>query len=87
TGAGAQGFLEFNTDLFDDSTIDTMIARYIALLHRIVESPNETLSRLSIWIADEALPVVHSTDEAEVAAAPTEAIGARVAAHAARAPT
>ncbi|WP_457812474.1 amino acid adenylation domain-containing protein [Sinorhizobium meliloti] len=87
TGAGAQGFLEFNTDLFDDSTVDTMIARYIALLHRIVENPNETLSRLSIWIADEAVPAMGSPDDAEVAAVPAETMGARIAAHAARTPT
>lgn len=86
TGAGAQGFLEFNTDLFDDATIDTLIARYIALLHRIVENPSEALSRLSIWIADEAPPAVYVNDAVEIAPPPTEAVGARVAAHAARAP-
>jgi len=87
TGAGAQGALEFNTDLFDDSTAETMIARYIALLHRIVENPHETLSRLSIWIPDEVIRTADSADAPDTAAVPTEVLGARIAAHAARSPT
>lgn len=87
TGAGAQGSLEFNTDLFDASTAETMIARYIALLHRIVENPHEKLSRLSIWMPDEDINPADSADEPETSAVPTEVLGARVAAHAARSPT
>ncbi|WP_338426260.1 amino acid adenylation domain-containing protein [Sphingopyxis kveilinensis] len=87
TGAGAQGFLEYNTDLFDASTVETMIERYIALLHHIVANPDERLSRLSIWIADEAPPVADSIDDPQAAAVPEDALGALVAAHAARSPT
>jgi len=87
TGAGAQGALEFNTDLFDESTAETIIARYIALLHRIVENPRETLSRLSIWMPDEIISTADSADDPETAAVPTEVLGARIAAHAARSPT
>ncbi|MGY2990309.1 amino acid adenylation domain-containing protein [Bradyrhizobium sp. USDA 4508] len=87
TGAGAQGALEFNTDLFDDTTAETMIARYIALLHRIVENPHEKLSRLSIWMPDEVIRTADSANDPETAAVPTEVLGARIAAHAARSPT
>ncbi|RXH11368.1 amino acid adenylation domain-containing protein [Bradyrhizobium guangzhouense] len=87
TGAGAQGALEFNTDLFDESTAEVMIERYIALLHRIVENPRETLSRLSIWMPDEVIKTADSADAPETAAVPTEVLGARIAAHAARSPT
>lgn len=87
TGAGAQGFLEFNTDLFDVSTVETTIERYIALLHNIVENPDETLSRLSIWLPDEAIDAAESADAPETAAVPTEVLGTRIAAHAKRSPT
>ena len=65
TGSGAQGFLEFNTDLFDISTAQIMIERYIALLHRIVENPNERLSRLSRWIAGEVVDTAQPADAPE----------------------
>lgn len=87
TGAGAQGSLEFNTDLFDATTAETMIARYITLLHRIVENPHEKLSHLSIWMGDEVINTADSADDPETSAEPAEVLGVRIAAHAARSPT
>jgi len=55
TGAGAQGFLEYNTDLFNEATAETIVARYLALLRDIVEHPGNPISSLSIWAPDENL--------------------------------
>ncbi|UUL82304.1 non-ribosomal peptide synthetase [Sphingomonas qomolangmaensis] len=84
TGAGAQGFLEYNCDLFDEATAEAMIARYIALLRDIGMRPRERLSRLSIWLPDEPAPQVDSP--APVADPLPIHLGARIAAHAAAAP-
>jgi len=87
TGAGAQGFVEFNTDLFDATTIETIIARYLALLRGIVRDPHERLSRLPIWTPDETDTAASICQGPAVKAAPPQTVGERVAAHAAHAPT
>ncbi len=86
TGAGAQGFLEYNSDLFDETTIETIIARYLALLRDVVRRPDETLSRLSIWTPDEPEAPPLGVRRARNAAEPEDSIGVRVAAHAAQSP-
>jgi len=48
TGSGADGFLEYNTDLFDPPTIELMIARYAALLGAVGSRAEERISRLPI---------------------------------------
>ncbi|MEO8062857.1 MAG: amino acid adenylation domain-containing protein, partial [Pseudomonadota bacterium] len=48
TPAGLVGGLEYNTDLFDRSTIRSMLAHYTRLLEAIASSPQEKLSRLEI---------------------------------------
>ncbi len=42
------GFFEYNTDLFDHSTIERMIAHFETLLEGIVVNPDRTLSTLPI---------------------------------------
>lgn len=43
---GAQGLLEFNTDLFDEATVARMMQRFQILLSGIIDNPNKQLSRL-----------------------------------------
>jgi amino acid adenylation domain-containing protein len=86
TGAGAQGFLEFNTDLFDATTVETMIARYLALLRGIVGNSRELLSRLPIWTPEETDASVVTYNGPAVAALAPATLGGRVAAHAACSP-
>lgn len=53
TGGGAQGFLEYNTDLFDASTAEMIVERYQTLLRGVVEDPAKRLSQLPIFTTRE----------------------------------
>ena len=48
TERGLSGFFEYNTDLFDDSTITRMLEHFKTLLEGIVVNPEQRLSELSI---------------------------------------
>lgn len=86
TGAGARGFLEYNTDLFDAASMEELIQRYVSLLQGVVLNPDVRLSRLPIWTRDEieepAAPLV-GPERSEIL---IESIGSLVARHAAQAP-
>ena len=77
--------LEYNTDLFDRSTIRRVLARLQRLVHAIVENPDEKISRLEILLEEEKRQLaqwnntrrdypkdrtIHQIFEAEVARAP-----------------
>ncbi|HXC71874.1 MAG TPA: condensation domain-containing protein [Pyrinomonadaceae bacterium] len=47
-GAAIVGSMEYNSDLFDDSTIALMLGRFEALLRSIVQQPDARLSALAI---------------------------------------
>lgn len=47
-GLGLNGSFEYNTDLFDDSTITRMLGHFRTLLQGIVTNPNELLSDLPL---------------------------------------
>jgi amino acid adenylation domain-containing protein len=51
--AGLIGILEYNTDLFERSTIRRMVAHYQRLLEAIVAAPQARLSRLEILDGEE----------------------------------
>jgi len=60
-----QGFVEFNTELFEESTINRLISCYEALLQEIVSHPEDTINSLNILSEEEKYQqVVHwnSTD-------------------------
>ncbi len=50
---GLQGLIQYNTDLFEDGTIDRMFSNFSALLEDIVKSPEKKVSDLEILHADE----------------------------------
>ncbi|MCK1502142.1 non-ribosomal peptide synthetase [Bradyrhizobium sp. 188] len=86
TGAGARGFVEFNTDLFDTSTMEALIERYVSLLKAIVANPEERLSCLSIWTPSELETPPESLIGPDVQGPARETIGALIAMHAAETP-
>lgn len=47
------GFLEYNTDLFDDSTIERMVKHYLRLLSGLMSSPDQPILSLSLLTEDE----------------------------------
>ncbi|WP_148662958.1 non-ribosomal peptide synthetase, partial [Scytonema hofmannii] len=48
TPTGLVGGWEYNTDLFDGSTIERMIGHFVTLLEAIVANPNEQISQLPL---------------------------------------
>lgn len=47
-GGKLGGFFEYNTDLFDSSTIDRMIGHFQTLIESVVKNPSEKISRLQL---------------------------------------
>ncbi|MEZ4860209.1 MAG: amino acid adenylation domain-containing protein [Caldilineaceae bacterium] len=45
---GLSGFLEYNTDLFDESTIERMASHYQVLLQGIVDNPSQPIATLPL---------------------------------------
>jgi len=52
------GVLEYNSDLFVPSTINRMLEHYQSVLERVVESPDQKLSELTVLSADERQQLV-----------------------------
>jgi amino acid adenylation domain-containing protein/non-ribosomal peptide synthase protein (TIGR01720 family) len=58
TPAGIDGFIEYNTDLFERSTLERLIDHYNRLLETVVADPDVHLSELSLLSADEQRQVL-----------------------------
>src|SRR4029077_1721753 len=74
-GNRAQGYLEYNTDLFDRETIEALVDRFVTLLASIVRDPEAELRALPLAVetdseagADEAAPAAAGSIPAWVAA-------------------
>ncbi|TCP59426.1 amino acid adenylation domain-containing protein [Tumebacillus sp. BK434] len=52
-GDELQASLEYNTDLFDDSTVERFAGHFIRLLENIAEKPQQAVATLSFLSADE----------------------------------
>ena len=52
---GMGGFLEYNTDIFDDSTIAKMIKHFQTLIENLVADPQQHLSNASFLTEDETM--------------------------------
>ncbi|HEY6807133.1 MAG TPA: amino acid adenylation domain-containing protein [Pyrinomonadaceae bacterium] len=52
---GLEGVLEYNTDLFDESTAIRMVQNFETLLEAIVDHPDQQLEQLTIGSEDEVL--------------------------------
>ena len=53
TGQALKGMLEYNTDLFDSTTISRMLGHYTTLLEAVVSDPNRMLSEAQMLTAPE----------------------------------
>jgi amino acid adenylation domain-containing protein len=83
---GAQGFLEYNTDLFDEATVVRMMERFQILLSGITDDPNRRLSRLPIIGELERCELAERQGEPRARGLPVQTVCELVAAHAERAP-
>lgn len=63
-GGAFGGYFEYSTDLFDRETIEGLAAKFVALLHHVVERPASPLSQLETVMAT---AVGDSDTEADVA--------------------
>jgi nonribosomal peptide synthetase DhbF len=43
------GSVQFNADLFDRATVESLVARFMRLLHAVVVAPETTVSALELW--------------------------------------
>ena len=66
------GMLNYNTDLFDQTTIETMLTRFEALLEDIASEPNHLVSKLLLTLPEEKrnLPTKGTTAQAMASSDP-----------------
>jgi amino acid adenylation domain-containing protein len=50
---GLQGFLFYNTDLFDEATVDRLLAHYQRFLEEVVANPDQRVSEIEFLTEDE----------------------------------
>src|ERR1051325_1237905 len=58
------GALEYNTDLFDASTIERMLAHFRMLLEAVAQSPQQSISSLPLLSADERTQLLRQSNQA-----------------------
>ncbi|MBT4836028.1 MAG: amino acid adenylation domain-containing protein [Methylococcales bacterium] len=63
---GVIATLEYNTDLFDQETIENMMNHYQVLLQSIVNAPNKPITQLSMLSADERHNVLIDWNQTQV---------------------
>ena len=66
-GAGLDGFVEYNTDLFAASSIERMFANYLTLLADATADPDRPLSQLRLLSPDEERLVLREWNQTGVA--------------------
>ncbi|QQS37254.1 MAG: amino acid adenylation domain-containing protein [Ignavibacteriales bacterium] len=60
---GISGLFEYNTDLFEESTIDRMFSNFSTLLRGIVNNPETSVAKLTVLSADEKELTLKSWNE------------------------
>ncbi|MDF5727434.1 MAG: non-ribosomal peptide synthase/polyketide synthase, partial [Rhizonema sp. PD38] len=66
TGTGLFGWWQYNTDLFDSSTIERMMGHFSTLLEGIVDNPNERISQLPMLTAYEQQQLLVEWNDTQV---------------------
>jgi amino acid adenylation domain-containing protein len=66
TGTGLVGVWEYNTDLFDSSTIERMASHFVTLLEGIVANPFERISQLPLLTAVEQQQLLIEWNDTQV---------------------
>ncbi|HET8843481.1 MAG TPA: amino acid adenylation domain-containing protein, partial [Ktedonobacteraceae bacterium] len=67
TPSGLLGYLEYSTDLFDEATIERMLAHFQQLLRNIVLAPDQPINRLSLLTQAERQRVLRTWNATELA--------------------
>ncbi|TRU33563.1 MAG: amino acid adenylation domain-containing protein [Microcystis aeruginosa Ma_MB_F_20061100_S20] len=65
TGAGLQGVWEYNTDLFDRSTIERLTGNFITLLEALVVNPQQPIFQLPLLTGVEAKKLLEDWNATE----------------------
>ena len=84
--AGIALALEYNTDLFDESTIQSLLSRYETLLEGVVGNPERRLSELPLLTEDERREVLSKWNQTRVGYDRDACVQTRFEQQAARAP-
>ncbi|MFN6567973.1 amino acid adenylation domain-containing protein [Dendronalium sp. ChiSLP03b] len=66
TPGGLFGWWEYNTDLFDSSTIERMTGHFLTLLEAIVANPSERISQLPMLTASEQQQLLVEWNDTQV---------------------
>ncbi|WP_378730241.1 amino acid adenylation domain-containing protein [Nocardia brasiliensis] len=61
------GFVEYSTDLFDRSTVEAMVARFVRILDRIVSDPGGPVGSIDVLDTDERELVLRRWNDTTVA--------------------
>ncbi|QBS39117.1 non-ribosomal peptide synthetase [Nocardia sp. CS682] len=69
------GFVEYSTDLFDRSTVEAMVARFVRILDRIVTDPGGPVGAIDVLDAEEQESVLRRWNDTTVAVADTTMVG------------
>jgi amino acid adenylation domain-containing protein len=83
---GLSGALEYNTDIFDDATIERLLTHFRVLLEGIVADPARRLSALPLLTADERQAMLVEWNATSLALPPRPFVHELVAAQAERTP-
>ncbi|MEU0391164.1 non-ribosomal peptide synthetase, partial [Streptomyces chartreusis] len=62
-GQGVTGTIEYSTELFDRSTVEGLLARWVRLLEQFVEDPSLPVSRAELVGADERVRLVEGWND------------------------
>jgi amino acid adenylation domain-containing protein/thioester reductase-like protein len=66
TGTGLMGWWQYNTDLFDSSTIERMMGHFVTLLEGIVDNPQERISQLPMLTTSEQQQLLVEWNDTQV---------------------
>ncbi len=74
TSAGLEGWIDYDTDLFNSSTIDAMIGHFRTLLEAISSDPSQRLSQLSLLTETERRYLLEECNQTSAGAAPAQSL-------------
>ncbi|MFD6157043.1 amino acid adenylation domain-containing protein [Nocardia sp. NPDC060256] len=74
-GAGWDGFVEYATELFDRSTVETMARRLVRLLQQLVSTPEVSVGSIVVLGDTERELVLHQWNDTTVAIPDTTLVG------------
>ncbi|CAM4050088.1 non-ribosomal peptide synthetase [Nocardia ninae] len=65
-GAGFTGVVEYATDLFDRGTVESIVARFVRLLHLLVADPDRAVASVEVLDESERLRILHAWNDNEI---------------------